>query len=169
MKDNDIVTLIENQIDPLYLAGASLYLKVNDGAYNSVMIKSPTTRYRNGTSGNKSFLYCRIKSSGKIKYISFCSEYEDDFTAAGFNVSRIASDSDFLRIDLDEFINNVEKGKMVFNKLFRDAFSFETFGCCSRYKECSAAEKCLHEDQMYATACMYRKNLENGKNYYKEE
>ena len=42
----------------------------------------------------------------------------------------------------------------------------ERFGCCYRYRECSAAKKCLHPDQVYAKACWYRKNLEAGKIFY---
>lgn len=40
------------------------------------------------------------------------------------------------------------------------------FGCCSKYKECSAANRCLHENQFYSKGCYYRDNLENGMNFY---
>ncbi|MBQ8961651.1 MAG: ribonuclease H-like domain-containing protein [Ruminococcus sp.] len=41
----------------------------------------------------------------------------------------------------------------------------DVFGCCSKYKECSDAKKCLRTDDR-ANACLYRKNLENGKIFY---
>ena len=40
------------------------------------------------------------------------------------------------------------------------------FGCCSKYKECSQAGSCLHENKLYATGCAYRSNLEQGKIFY---
>ena len=42
----------------------------------------------------------------------------------------------------------------------------EKFGCCEKYRECSAAKKCLHDNQIYAKACWYRKNIESGKIFY---
>lgn len=40
------------------------------------------------------------------------------------------------------------------------------FGCCDRYKECSAAGKCIHPNVMFSTACQYKRNLEAGKRFY---
>lgn len=40
------------------------------------------------------------------------------------------------------------------------------FGCCSKFVECSDAKKCLHENKLYSTSCIYRRNLENGKIFY---
>lgn len=42
----------------------------------------------------------------------------------------------------------------------------DKFGCCEKYRECSAAKKCLHDKPIYAKACWYRKNLEQGKIFY---
>lgn len=42
----------------------------------------------------------------------------------------------------------------------------DKFGCCSKYKECSEAKKCLHNDKFYSRACWYKKNLEAGKIFY---
>lgn len=41
----------------------------------------------------------------------------------------------------------------------------DVFGCCSKYKECSDAKKCLRKDDR-AEACLYRRNLEAGKVFY---
>lgn len=40
------------------------------------------------------------------------------------------------------------------------------FACCSRYQECSDARKCIHPNRLYAKACQYRKNLEEGNVFY---
>lgn len=55
-------------------------------------------------------------------------------------------------------------------KILRDIFQkympSYSFGCCSRYKECSGAKKCIHPDLYYARGCHYRKNLKAGKIFY---
>lgn len=42
----------------------------------------------------------------------------------------------------------------------------DTFGCCSKYVECSDAKACIQEHEQWAKGCYYRKNLINGKIYY---
>lgn len=42
----------------------------------------------------------------------------------------------------------------------------KSFGCCSKHIECSDAKRCIHENKLYSTACLYRKNLEAGKIFY---
>ena len=41
-----------------------------------------------------------------------------------------------------------------------------TFGCCSRYMQCSDELHCVHPDQVYAKQCHYRVNLEAGRIFY---
>ena len=71
-----------------------------------------------------------------------------------------------MRVSLDDFIDNLNKLNELLNKIFISSVSFETFGCCSRYKKCSEKQKCIHDDLLYSSACMYRKNLENGRIFY---
>lgn len=44
--------------------------------------------------------------------------------------------------------------------------SSNTFGCCSRFNECSDSGKCLHPNKLYATGCAYKKNLDSGNIFY---
>ena len=41
-----------------------------------------------------------------------------------------------------------------------------SFGCCSKYIECSDAKHCVHENKLYSKACMYRTNLDSGRIFY---
>ena len=166
MNDVEIIKQIENVIDPTFLKLSSLQLQENSAAYNSIVIKSPTTLYRSGNNGNKSVLFCRIKTSGNVQYIAFSSKYQTYFENLGIEATTIKSEIDFIRINIDDFIQALPKIQTLLNKIFVDSFSFETFGCCSLYKKCSAEGKCLHQDILYATACMYRKNLERGNIFY---
>lgn len=40
------------------------------------------------------------------------------------------------------------------------------FGCCSLFEECSDANRCIHPNRLYSTACAYRHNLESGRIFY---
>lgn len=40
------------------------------------------------------------------------------------------------------------------------------FGCCNNFLECSDAKKCTYPNKLFASGCLYRKNLENGKIFY---
>lgn len=40
------------------------------------------------------------------------------------------------------------------------------FGCCDRYKECSDAKKCVHDNRLYALGCAYYRNLRAGRIFY---
>lgn len=42
----------------------------------------------------------------------------------------------------------------------------DVFGCCSRYRECSASGKCIHADEKWAQGCQYKINLEAGRIFY---
>lgn len=47
--------------------------------------------------------------------------------------------------------------------------SSSTFGCCSKYYECSRLKECVHENKLYSTGCMYRKKLEKNIIYFNGE
>ena len=41
-----------------------------------------------------------------------------------------------------------------------------SFGCCSKYEQCSDEKQCIHANPFYSYGCIYRKNLANGKIFY---
>ena len=43
-----------------------------------------------------------------------------------------------------------------------------SFGCCGKYRTCSDSGVCVHENNLYAKGCLYRKNLEAGNIFYAE-
>lgn len=42
----------------------------------------------------------------------------------------------------------------------------DSFGCCSRYRECSCERRCLIPDAEYSQHCTYRTALEEGRAFY---
>lgn len=65
----------------------------------------------------------------------------------------------------DDVFMYIKQFAAIYNDLLA-VTSGEQFGCCSRYKQCSDAKKCLHPDTLFAAACIYRKNLEEGRIFY---
>ena len=134
----------------------------------SINISLPYTVYRENVSDS---LFARLKTEKEVKYISFKEKYKNRFENHGILTYGIKSEPDFFRIPLDEF-SKIEELKndpdfiQLIEDIFLDALTFEPFGCCHKYVECSDAKKCLHDDLIYATACMYRKNLEQGRIFY---
>lgn len=65
-----------------------------------------------------------------------------------------------------EEINKLEEEiKEIYQYLYLNE-PMDTFGCCSRYTECSNALKCVQPDKKLAKGCQYKLNLESGKVFY---
>lgn len=169
--ENIIVDLIRNSL-PDYLKDAgSVILKKNGKTmqYDSIIF-SPTkgkSCYRSKDIPDG--LICRVKTTAKIKYVSFSQSFEMLLIDNGLNISRIQSE-DFWRVDLNEFYgfatnNSAEFCEMI-SSIVISLFAFDRFDCCGKFRECSDAKRCLHEDMLYSTACTYRKKLENGIVFY---
>lgn len=84
--------------------------------------------------------------------------------------SEIKYKEDELYIKL--YINDVEEInkidcelKEIYNYLYLNE-PVDSFGCCSRYVECSDALKCVSPYKKLARGCQYRKNLEAGRIFY---
>ena len=78
---------------------------------------------------------------------------------------------------LSGFVNaRMKLGNEEFIPLLRECVDYSVrnynskatkFGCCSRFKECSAAGKCTHPNKLYSRACYYRiLHLDNGEVLY---
>lgn len=163
--ENKIVTYIQGLLNPSFFNSAEITLQENKGTYNSIRVELKANPYRNGF--DTSFLLARLKTTGTTQYISFSSKiakelymFEDKFTS-------IKSEPDFLRLDINEFLNydDAEKLSNCFTKGFLSIFNFPSFGCCSRYKECQHLQQCIHPDLLYSTSCMLRKNIEETKEF----
>lgn len=44
--------------------------------------------------------------------------------------------------------------------------SSHSFGCCSRFVQCSDAKRCVHDNKLYSKGCKYRIHLEAGRIFY---
>lgn len=64
----------------------------------------------------------------------------------------------------DTFAELKDRKRYIFRNLVED-----TFACCNDFKKCSAVDKCIHPEDRFYNGCLYRRNLEAGRNFYKEE
>lgn len=80
-------------------------------------------------------------------------------------------DSDlYIRINITD-IEQIDLLKDEIKEIFIEMFlqymnTEESFGCCSKYEECSDAKHCVHNDVRLRFSCMYKKNLDLGKIFY---
>lgn len=133
-----------------------------------------------------------IKDNKKFKTLYFCDiaiirvtpmkteirlevakNYFERFSLISYNTN---SDSAWIRISFDnQSIDTIcLNAKEVFKKCYKDSAEF-TFGCCSRFFECSNAKKCICNEVLYfngvkrfPSGCTYKDNLDQGHIFYGE-
>lgn len=62
--------------------------------------------------------------------------------------------------------NTYEQGSLFSSQSNTESSAAETFGCCSRYRNCSDTGVCLIPHLDYSKNCTYRKALEAGRIFY---
>lgn len=162
-----ILEVFISAINPDFLSSSNIYLKENKSGYDSIMVHADKNPYR--LVGATEGLLARVKTKGKDTYVSFSSRYQQLLDAESVKYIHKKSDSSFLRISLDHFIFLAKEGRIsdLLNTILLSSFNFPSFGCCSKYKECSDAGKCLHDDIFYASAaCQYKHHLDSGEIFY---
>lgn len=166
--DDSVLEQIKQFINDDYLSSGTLSVRINKTQPNSIVYTALPSVYRTDVGEQ---LICKVKTNGKAdkQYILFSDAYADKLKDLGIKYTSIPSDPS-PRVNIDDFlfscILETDKAKVFFQEILDSSFKSERFDCCSRYKECSAAGKCVHPDKIYATSCGYRKNLLKGKIFY---
>lgn len=100
------------------------------------------------------------KSGIRIEYRNI---YNDKFP--GYEITML--DNDYSRIVVSSFIDVLSLAPVLAAIAEAEVvIASDTFGCCSRYEACSDAQKCIHPNAIFAAACAYKKNLEQGRIFY---
>lgn len=159
-----IVDKIAKLINPDWLESSALKLQIKTDNSNSIRVAIKNNPWRNGVVKGTPF-FANINSSGKNPYINFKESFAYHFRKLGIEctANKTEHKNEFIRISLPVFIEHLNNPSDEFinlvNTVFLKNISFPEFGCCSKYAECEKAGKCLHIDQLYATACQYQKLL----------
>lgn len=141
--------------------------KSRQGFSDIVFSANPST-YRLGSASLISIF--SVKSGGKLEYVTIPSRYADKLSDIGF--SAISSDPEHLRLTTEQFSAFAEQAcfSEIIGEIIFGSFSGSNFGCCSRYKECSAVKHCVHPDIFYAAAaCEYKRHLDRGNNFLQSD
>lgn len=130
---------------------------------------------------NDSFSYKIFKNNILLKY-NVMKKVNDSIEVRCINKAVLESiknkfaniqykDNDlYVKINID----NIDQIDLLCNEIkeiFRIMFlqymnTEESFGCCSRYIECSDSKHCMQDDVRLRFSCIYKKNLEAGKIFY---
>lgn len=169
--ENVIVDMIEKSLPDYLKESGNIYIKPNskNTPHSSIMFSpvQSTSCYR--TKEIPDGLICGIKANGKTKFVLFSMQFENLLTENGLKFYKIESQN-FWRVDMNDFyqfaLNDSEAFCKFISNVIVSLFAFDRFDCCGKFKECSDAKKCLHDDMLYSTACSYRKKLENGIVFY---
>lgn len=119
----------------------------------------------------RNFVIMNIQDNPKnIELLIRISQYETIPIPTTAKIKSVASDTAFKHIIFSQTDNSIYDyiKENIFYCLKRYRSKERSFGCCSRFVACSDALKCVHENKLYATSCLYRKNLENGNIFYGE-
>lgn len=157
MNTEDIFERIKNCINKQYLEFVEIVLREsnnkNENAYYIVAIASPSLWRPNKSEKT----LAKIKVGKNVSFIAFKKTYKKKFEKKDIDYTTIKSE-DFIRITFEEF-NSIDKQVLnqIINDVLLESFSFSPFGCCGKYKECQEKHFCVHSDQLYSTACQFKK------------
>ena len=110
---------------------------------------------------------CWIVSKSKGCYIRIKRQYVRAMEKAAIQFS-LAPDGSSVRLPV-ESIDLFREIKPFVLTLFEATYAENSdfsFGCCSRFVECSDARQCTCPDRLKAYGCMYRKNLLSDRVFY---
>lgn len=120
------------------------------------------------TNPGRNFVIMNIQNKNGIELLVRNSQYDIIPIPETANIKSVPSDTDFKHVlfspDDDAIYDYIKNNIIHCLKTYHS--NARSFGCCSRFIECSDTMKCVHENKLYSTACSYRKNLENGKVFY---
>ena len=116
----------------------------------------------------KNFVVLNIQAKKHVELLIRFSQFSNITLPKYAKIHELKSDKTFKHIIFEysdlSILEYIKENILYCLKNYRTKES--SFACCSKFTECSDAKRCLHENKLYSTACMYRYNLENGKIFY---
>lgn len=177
----DWKTTVQHMLDELVieeeLPAQSLYLMANYSKNGrkitsySICIYEPDYPLSPNTKkdSTRNSIVLNIKENGtNLELMIGKTCFEEIGVPEGADVKEIKSDKLYMHVifpaDHSELVNYIKKNTKYACTNYSSKAS--SFGCCSRFNDCSDAKKCIHVNKLYSKACIYRQNLEAGKIYY---
>ncbi len=113
-------------------------------------------------------IMCKIAVKQQLAYLQVRLRFEKQAEAAGLAFEADRSLENYIRIPISDE-QPVSAMKYILQEAFKMAYrenADTSFGCCSRFIECSDARKCTNPKPLFALGCAYKDNLENGRIFY---
>lgn len=161
--EQQIVDKINALILPENLDHAKILLQENTNNLDSIVIRLENNPWRNGVIKGD-IIFARIKTNGDTQYLNFKNKFLSLFNGTNIKLLPVPdaeAQYDWARVELNSFIELLNAPTKDFiksvNEIYLGSIVFPEFGCCSKFKECSEKEECVHSDRLYSTACQYRK------------
>lgn len=128
----------------------------------------PSVREEKNNPG-RNFVVMNVKQhSSTVELLIRNSQFDTLSTPNSATIKNVKSDLNFVHVSFSETDDNlfsyIEENILLSLKNYRS--KARTFGCCSRFVQCSDAKRCLHPNKLYSTACTYRHHLESGRIFY---
>lgn len=116
----------------------------------------------------KNLVVMNIQTKNGFEFLIRKKQYASLVVPNSAVVKEIPSDSAFIHVLFDNVDSAVLKyiQENILYCLSKYRSKAKSFGCCSKYEECSNVMRCIHENRLYSTACLYRRNLESGRIFY---
>jgi hypothetical protein len=170
-----INNIFQEIITEMELPANSLYIHPNKGkakeTSKSLCISKPEYPKipHNNNTQTKSAIILNISIKNNIELVIKNIQFKSLNVPDEATVRDINSDKVFTHVVFDEETQGLYDYIKAHTICCINKYEFsDTFGCCSQYNECSDANRCLHENKLYAKGCYYRKNLESGQVFYGE-
>ncbi len=169
MEKEEIFKIIENAIKTTTINGFNIYDKCSNlEKLTYIENKNNSISYKI----LKNYIILKYYPMKKINDIIEIRNFDDILPALNskFTNIRYTTDNNYFRMN----INNIEDIKniseiisIIFSKLFLQYInSEESFGCCSKYLDCSNALHCTNNNIRLRLACLYKHNLDENKIFY---
>lgn len=116
---------------------------------------------------NKSYVIMNIKRQSNVELQIRNKQFFDVVKPVTASIKELKSDAIYKHIIFEQDCEELyEYIKINVIYCLENYSSSNSFGCCKLYKECSDQKTCLHMNKLYASGCLYRRNLLNGRIFY---
>ena len=170
--NNKINEIINELIQKHRLPEQGLYLLSNSGAKNTtytlVINEQPYPVINKNVISRSMIILNFIPVNGGISELIIKNKFIDVLPyPTSLNYKEVKSDKINTHLLMfNDDINGLEYIRKLIEYCLNVYESSVTFGCCGKYNECSRLKECIHENKLYASGCMYRKNLEKNKIFF---
>lgn len=116
---------------------------------------------------NMVVLNFKPKSKNKIELLIRNAQFENITAPECAEIKTLKSDQIFKHVifefNIDELFPYIKEN---IKYCYSNYPASSSFGCCSRFKECSDKKFCVHPNKLYSKGCKYRMHLEEGRIFY---